>query len=88
MCCHTSTSVVTIEYRAFVWCIACFMLVECGEKLACARYAVFGIDYEGHGHSEGVRCYIRKFDDIVNDCSEFFKSICGRSSVFFFFGPL
>lgn len=49
---------------------------ECGERLACARYAVFGIDYEGHGHSEGVRCYIRKFDDIVNDCSEFFNSIC------------
>ncbi|KAE9611537.1 hypothetical protein Lal_00011492 [Lupinus albus] len=49
---------------------------ECGEKLACARYAVFGIDYEGHGRSGGVRCFINKFEDIVNDCYYFFKSIC------------
>ncbi|MED6155534.1 hypothetical protein PIB30_006036 [Stylosanthes scabra] len=49
---------------------------ECGERLACARYAVFGIDYEGHGYSEGIRCYISKFDNIVRDCSQYFKSIC------------
>ncbi|XP_058762363.1 caffeoylshikimate esterase-like isoform X2 [Vicia villosa] len=49
---------------------------EIGEKLASAGYGVFGMDYEGHGHSAGVRCYITKFDNIVNDCSSFFKSIC------------
>ncbi|KAK7270193.1 hypothetical protein RIF29_23160 [Crotalaria pallida] len=49
---------------------------ECGEKLAGARYAVFGMDYEGHGRSEGLRGYIKKFEDIVNDCHEFYKSIC------------
>ncbi|KAF7804863.1 caffeoylshikimate esterase-like [Senna tora] len=48
---------------------------ECGVRLACAGYAVFGIDYEGHGRSEGSRCYIRKFENIVNDCYEFFKSV-------------
>ncbi|OAY61824.1 caffeoylshikimate esterase isoform X1 [Manihot esculenta] len=49
---------------------------ECGIRLARARYAVFGIDYEGHGRSSGSRCYIKKFENIVNDCNEFFKSVC------------
>ncbi|KAJ1402358.1 Serine aminopeptidase, S33 [Sesbania bispinosa] len=52
------------------------MLLECGAKLACAGYAVFGIDFEGHGRSAGVRCYITKFDNIVDDCDDYFKSIC------------
>ncbi|KAG6749866.1 hypothetical protein POTOM_046938 [Populus tomentosa] len=46
--------------------------------LASARYAVFGIDYEGHGRSTGSRCYIKKFENIVNDCDEFFKSVCAE----------
>lgn len=49
-----------------------------GTKLANNGYAVFGIDYEGHGRSAGARCYIKKFDNIVNDCSEFFKSVCAQ----------
>lgn len=49
---------------------------ECGVRLASANYAVFGIDYEGHGRSSGSRCYIKKFENIVNDCNEFFKSVC------------
>ncbi|KAM1759254.1 hypothetical protein ACFX11_008274 [Malus domestica] len=51
---------------------------ECGIRLANAGYAVFGIDYEGHGRSRGARCYIKKFKNIVNDCDEFFKSICAE----------
>ncbi|KAK8693825.1 hypothetical protein V6N13_071393 [Hibiscus sabdariffa] len=51
---------------------------ECGTRLAKAGYAVFGIDYEGHGKSGGARCYIKNFEDIVNDCDEFFKSICAK----------
>ncbi|XP_021643394.2 caffeoylshikimate esterase isoform X3 [Hevea brasiliensis] len=51
---------------------------ECGIRLARARYAVFGIDYEGHGRSSGSRCYIKKFENIVNDCNEFFKSVCEK----------
>ncbi|KAL3328758.1 hypothetical protein AABB24_036065 [Solanum stoloniferum] len=49
-----------------------------GTRLANNGYAVFGIDYEGHGRSAGARCYIKKFDNIVNDCSEFFKSVCAQ----------
>ncbi|CAH9140503.1 unnamed protein product [Cuscuta epithymum] len=47
-----------------------------GTKLASYGYAVFGIDYEGHGRSMGSRCYIKRFDNIVNDCCLFFKSVC------------
>lgn len=54
-----------------------FEWLECGTKLASAGYAVFGIDYEGHGRSRGARCYIKKFENIVNDCDDFFKSVCG-----------
>ncbi|KAL3649121.1 hypothetical protein CASFOL_005524 [Castilleja foliolosa] len=49
-----------------------------GVKLASHGYAVFGIDYEGHGQSSGARCYIKKFGNIVNDCNEYFKSICAQ----------
>lgn len=57
------------------------MALECGVKLAGGGYAVFGIDYEGHGYSDGVRCYISKFDNVVKDCSDFFKSICGTATI-------
>lgn len=50
----------------------------CGTRLAQAGYAVIGMDYEGHGRSRGARCYIKKFDYIVNDCDSFFKSVCGQ----------
>ncbi|XP_047940936.1 caffeoylshikimate esterase-like [Salvia hispanica] len=49
-----------------------------GVELSNHGYAVFGIDYEGHGQSSGARCYIKRFDNIVNDCSEYFKSVCAR----------
>ncbi|XP_002977997.2 caffeoylshikimate esterase isoform X1 [Selaginella moellendorffii] len=46
-----------------------------GQRLSRAGYAVFGIDYEGHGRSEGRRCYIRSFDYLVDDCIVFFKNV-------------
>ncbi|GMI85816.1 hypothetical protein like AT3G62860 [Hibiscus trionum] len=51
---------------------------ECGTRLAAAGYAVIGIDYEGHGKSNGRRCYIESFQNIVDDCSDYFKSICEK----------
>jgi len=52
---------------------------ECGIRLASAGYAVFGMDYEGHGRSMGSRCYIKKFANVVNDCYDYYTSICGIS---------
>ncbi|KAF5731442.1 caffeoylshikimate esterase isoform X2 [Tripterygium wilfordii] len=51
---------------------------EIGIRLAGAGYAVFGIDYEGHGRSFGARCYIKKFEYIVKDCHDYFKSVCAE----------
>ncbi|KAL3681833.1 hypothetical protein R1sor_024789 [Riccia sorocarpa] len=51
---------------------------ETGIRLARAGYAVYGIDYEGHGKSEGLQCYIPNFDHLVTDCETYFKSITER----------
>jgi len=48
---------------------------DTGVRLAKAGYAVFGIDYEGHGKSAGTQCYIKSFDDLVADCATFFRSV-------------
>jgi len=64
--------------------MGCFIHAGCGERLASAGYAVYGVDYEGHGRSGGVRCLINKFDNIVDDCEDFFKIIGGEVSVFSF----
>jgi acylglycerol lipase len=38
-------------------------------------YAVCAIDMQGHGKSEGPRCYIDKFQDYVNDARIFFDIV-------------
>ncbi|KAH6790344.1 alpha/beta-Hydrolases superfamily protein [Perilla frutescens var. frutescens] len=49
-----------------------------GIRLVKAGYAVYGIDYIGHGKSSGLQCYIPNFDDLVTDCSDHFTSIYER----------
>ncbi|XP_010545011.1 PREDICTED: caffeoylshikimate esterase isoform X2 [Tarenaya hassleriana] len=51
---------------------------ECGMRMASAGYAVFGMDYEGHGQSKGARCYIKKFSNIIDDCYGYYTSICAQ----------
>jgi len=38
-------------------------------------YAVCALDTQGHGKSEGARCYIDKFQDYVNDVKIFFDIV-------------
>ncbi|KAL5986100.1 hypothetical protein ACLOJK_028090 [Asimina triloba] len=51
---------------------------DTGIRLAKAGYAVHGIDYEGHGKSSGLQGYVPSFDDVVNDCSDYFTNICEK----------
>lgn len=56
--------------------------VECGLwwqgtglRLAQGGYAAFGIDFEGHGRSEGKRAYLTSMDLLVDDVLAYTKSI-------------
>uniref|UniRef100_K3ZNU2 Serine aminopeptidase S33 domain-containing protein n=1 Tax=Setaria italica TaxID=4555 RepID=K3ZNU2_SETIT len=56
--------------------------VECGvtmrgtgERLARAGYAVYGLDYEGHGRSDGLQGYVPDFEALVQDCDDHFASV-------------
>ncbi|XP_020252611.1 caffeoylshikimate esterase-like isoform X1 [Asparagus officinalis] len=51
---------------------------DTGIRLAKAGFAVYGIDYEGHGKSSGLQGYIPSFDGLVDDCSHYFMSICEK----------
>ncbi|KAG1365728.1 caffeoylshikimate esterase-like [Cocos nucifera] len=51
---------------------------DTGIRLAKAGYAVYGLDYEGHGKSSGLQGYIPSFDALVDNCSNYFMSICER----------
>ena len=57
--------------------IGAILLSDTGMRLAKAGYAVFGIDYEGHGMSAGLSGYIQNFDDLVADFASFFGSVAG-----------
>nr|CAB3490654.1 unnamed protein product [Digitaria exilis] len=59
--------------------------VECGvtmrgtgEHLARSGYAVYGLDYEGHGRSDGLQGYVPDFDALVQDCDDYFTSVVRR----------
>ncbi|MCO5569474.1 hypothetical protein L7F22_023186 [Adiantum nelumboides] len=73
----TSTPVKAQVFLCHGYGVECSLFMRgTGIRLAQAGFAVFGLDYEGHGKSEGpLRCYIKCFDDIVDDCIDFFQSI-------------
>lgn len=47
--------------------------------MAKAGFGVYGIDYEGHGKSEGLQGYVNSFDAVVNDCFDHYSKISGTS---------
>ncbi|MCO5549049.1 hypothetical protein L7F22_002515 [Adiantum nelumboides] len=69
----SSTSIKALVFLCHGYGVECSLFMRgTGIRLAQAGFAVFGVDYEGHGKSEGpVRCYIKSFDDII----DFFQSI-------------
>nr|GLL27904.1 caffeoylshikimate esterase-like [Ipomoea trifida] len=44
-------------------------------RLVKAGYAVYGMDYEGHGRSAGLLGYVPSFDDVVSDCCDHYSKI-------------
>lgn len=41
-------------------------------------YAVYGFDHQGHGKSEGLRGYVERFSDYLNDLETFFDIVRGE----------
>ncbi|XP_008783602.2 caffeoylshikimate esterase-like isoform X2 [Phoenix dactylifera] len=59
--------------------VECSMYMrDTGTRLAKAGYAVYGLDNEGHGKSSGLQGYVPSFNALVDDCSNYFMSICER----------
>ncbi|CAK4084169.1 unnamed protein product [Aphanomyces euteiches] len=52
----------------------------CGTKLAENGYAVFGIDHQGHGLSEGERLYVERFEHYEHDYIEFVRDTLALTS--------
>ena len=50
-------------------------------RLVKAGYGVYGMDYEGHGKSDGLSAYVPNFDHLVDDVSAHYTSICGNLKV-------
>ncbi|KAJ9175641.1 hypothetical protein P3X46_014178 [Hevea brasiliensis] len=47
-------------------------------RLAKEGFAIYGIDYEGHGKSAGLDGYVDNMDNVIDDCSVHFTSICEK----------
>ncbi|CDY72172.1 BnaCnng76320D, partial [Brassica napus] len=47
-------------------------------RLVKAGFGVYGMDYEGHGKSDGLSGYIPNFDHLVDDVSTHYTTICER----------
>uniref|UniRef100_M1CYM0 Esterase/lipase/thioesterase family protein n=1 Tax=Solanum tuberosum TaxID=4113 RepID=M1CYM0_SOLTU len=51
---------------------------DAGMRLAKSGFGVYGIDYEGHGKSEGLQGYVNSFDALVDDCFDHYSKISER----------
>eukprot|EP00211_Chloroparvula_japonica_P007767 CAMPEP_0119155608 /NCGR_PEP_ID=MMETSP1310-20130426/51832_1 /TAXON_ID=464262 /ORGANISM="Genus nov. species nov., Strain RCC2339" /LENGTH=337 /DNA_ID=CAMNT_0007148207 /DNA_START=116 /DNA_END=1129 /DNA_ORIENTATION=+ len=51
---------------------------EMGERFAKEGFAVYGMDHQGYGYSQGVRAYVQKFDDYIDDFNSFVDSVLLR----------
>lgn len=73
----STSSIKALVFLCHGYGVECSLFMRgTGIRLAQAGFAVFGVDYEGHGKSEGsLRCYVKSFDDIVDDCIDFFQIV-------------
>ncbi|XVF20807.1 hypothetical protein REPUB_Repub12eG0034500 [Reevesia pubescens] len=52
-----------------------FFIEGIARKLALCGYGVFAMDYPGFGLSEGLHCYIHRFDTLVDDVIEQYSKV-------------
>nr|GMC98236.1 caffeoylshikimate esterase-like [Ipomoea batatas] len=55
--------------------MVCPIYIGAAMRLVKAGYAVYGMDYEGHGRSAGLLGYVPSFDDVVSDCCDHYSKI-------------
>lgn len=60
-----------------------FKKIDAGTRLAKSGFGVYGIDYEGHGKSDGLQGYVNSFDALVDDCFDHYSKISGKYFLFF-----
>ncbi|CAI7800745.1 unnamed protein product [Closterium sp. NIES-54] len=53
-------------------------LAATAERLASEGYGVYGIDFEGHGRSDGLSVFIPDFNTLVDDSIAYFAPIRAR----------
>lgn len=56
-----------------------YLLADVASKFAKEGFGVYGIEYGGHGRSEGLSVYIDNFDLLIDDVSSHFSKIYGPS---------
>lgn len=56
---------------------SCWNHVNLAAKMVAQGYAVFTMDYEGHGQSEGLLAYVQDFDRLVDAPAAYFEA-CKR----------
>ena len=66
-----------IKCADFMFVICCVYLGT-ATQLIKAGYGVYGIDYIGHGKSDGLHGYVPSFDELVQDCCDHFTNVCGK----------
>lgn len=52
-----------------------FLVIRTCSNLVKEGYEVYGMDHQGHGLSEGDRCFVEDFDHFVDDVSAFVSKV-------------
>uniref|UniRef100_A0A7N0TZW3 Serine aminopeptidase S33 domain-containing protein n=1 Tax=Kalanchoe fedtschenkoi TaxID=63787 RepID=A0A7N0TZW3_KALFE len=78
-CCWIPTKPKALIFFSHGYAMECSIsMKDTGIRLAAAGYAVYGIDYEGHGKSAGLMGFVDNMDCVVNDCAEHFVKVSER----------
>jgi acylglycerol lipase len=51
------------------------------QRLVNAGFIVVGVEYEGHGRSDGSLCLIESWEDLVDDVSGFFQQTVRKAEM-------